>query len=90
MITSRRRRKSSGRLILSRRGEHVPSAHPHPGQANWLDPFALIGLGGLWAVVFIWILSRKPLVPRAYHTEVESLLNQGSHHGEDTAIGSAH
>lgn len=71
-------------------GPHVPSAHPHPGHANWLDPFALIGLGGLWTLVFIWILSRRPLVPRAYHTEVETLLNQGSHHGEDPAIESAH
>lgn len=71
-------------------GPHVPSANPTPGAPNWLDPFALIGLGGLWTVAFIWILSRRALVPRAYHTEVETLLNQGSHHGEDTALGSAH
>ena len=77
----------------------APTNYPAPehvdakiaGMPNWLDPFALLGLGGLWAVVFIWILSRQPLVPRAYHTDYEVLLNQDhgheKHHGEDTAVG---
>jgi hypothetical protein len=67
---------------------HGPhSFPPHTGWANWIDPFALIGLGGAWTVLFVWILSRRPLVPRAYHDQFEVLLNQGSHHGEDSAIG---
>jgi hypothetical protein len=68
-------------------GPHDPTQLPHAASANWLDPFALIGLGGAWAALFIWILARRPLVPRAYHDQFEVLLNQGSHHGEDSPVG---
>ncbi len=51
---------------------------------HWFDPFAVIGLGGIWVALFLFILNRRPLVPRAYNEEIVAL-QQNSHaqvHGE--------
>lgn len=39
---------------------------PHYGHGftiSWMDPAALIGIGGLWIAAFVWNLKRYPLVP---------------------------
>jgi hypothetical protein len=33
---------------------------------HWLDPVLAIGMGGLWFSLFLWRLSRAPLLPRAW------------------------
>ncbi len=41
-----------------------PSRHPEHFYLSWMDPAALLGVGGLWMAVFFWQLERGPLIPR--------------------------
>ena len=57
----------------------VPGALPRlegdpPLQLHWMDPAAVVGLGGIWLVFFLRELRRRPLLP-------EAALMEGPHHG---------
>ena len=44
--------------------DHVPTGVPVvPLRVHWIDPAAVIGLGGLWLTAFLWQLKGKPLLP---------------------------
>lgn len=43
----------------------APSFRPSGAFVHWLDFATLFAVGGVWTAVFIWILSSRPLVPRA-------------------------
>jgi hypothetical protein len=40
-----------------------PPFEPAGPLVDWLDVFAVIGLGGLWMAVFAWQLPARPLLP---------------------------
>jgi hypothetical protein len=41
----------------------VPAFQPGGVFIHWMDAAALMGIGGLWLVVFVWQLRRRPLLP---------------------------
>ncbi len=41
----------------------MPTFQPAQLQLHWLDPVAVIGVGGLWVGTFGWQLKREPLLP---------------------------
>jgi hypothetical protein len=45
---------------------------------HWLDPVALVALGGLWLFVFATILARSPLLPLG-EPEIREALEGGAH-----------
>ena len=50
----------------------APTFHPQGVRIHWLDFTTLIVVGGFWVAMFLWFLSRQPLLP--LHPE-EALLN---------------
>ena len=41
----------------------VPAFQPAGIFVHWMDAAALMGIGGIWIVIFIWQLKRRPLLP---------------------------
>jgi hypothetical protein len=41
----------------------APSLHPESATLHWLDPAAMLAVGGLWLAAFCRELSRRPLLP---------------------------
>jgi hypothetical protein len=57
----------------------APSAEPTSGFPAWLiDVGAIIGVGGLWGLYFIYQLKQRPLFP----DNQAFLLPEGHHHGQ--------
>jgi hypothetical protein len=40
-----------------------PAFLPEGLRVHWLDPVALVGVGGVWLALFVWQLKKLPLVP---------------------------
>lgn len=50
----------------------APAFRPYEGiQLHWLDPLALLGVGGIWLALFLHLLRRRPLVLRPVGAEME-------------------
>ena len=41
-----------------------PSRHPVHFHLSWMDPAALLGIGGVWLAAFFWLLGRGLLIPQ--------------------------
>jgi hypothetical protein len=41
----------------------APQFHPQGIQFHWLDPVAVLAIGGVWLAFFVWQLRGRPLVP---------------------------
>lgn len=51
----------------------APAFRPYEGiQVHWLDPLALLGVGGVWLALFLQLLRRRPLVLRPVGVETEA------------------
>ena len=42
----------------------MPTLHPHGVSLSWLDFSIFLGIGGLWAGVFLFQLMAAPLLPQ--------------------------
>jgi hypothetical protein len=58
----------------------APSPQFHGIFAHWLDPLALVALGGLWVALFIWQLKQRPLLPLL---EIATIRERMEHVGHD-------
>ncbi len=53
----------------------APSFHGTSLRLHWMDPVAVIGVGGLWLAVFLWQLRQRPLLAR-HDPAIEGLLEE--------------
>jgi hypothetical protein len=58
----------------------LPSMQPASALRFWAVVPAYVGIGGLWAAVFIRQLERKPLVPRHDPMLAEAIAHHGVNH----------
>lgn len=67
----------------------MPAFHPEQFTINWTDIVAWIGLGGLWVGLFLFTLSRRPLVVENDPRQAHCLEH---HHGDafDGEVAHAH
>jgi hypothetical protein len=54
-------------------GLHAPSVEYAPGTPTWLDLPALLALGGVWLVFYVWNLDGKALLPRTVPPAAEAV-----------------
>jgi hypothetical protein len=54
----------------------VPAFQPTGVYVHWLDLATLVGIGGIWAAVFIWQLKKQALLPR-YDPGLEATIPHG-------------
>jgi len=43
---------------------HAPNVEYAPGTPTWLDIPAVLAIGGVWLVLYVWNLEGKALLPR--------------------------
>ncbi|MGH7176035.1 MAG: hypothetical protein ACREJC_01525, partial [Tepidisphaeraceae bacterium] len=54
-----------------------PAHHPGATHVSWLDPVALVGVGGVWMALFLWQLQNRPLLAR-FRAGAEELTGHGN------------